>query len=164
MTTIETTISKESTAHTVVEGKSETSSGRFISSTFASMVPSAASTEMQPTTSFIQISSNEINSNTPSRETSLPYEYSHCSSLTITGYCLDPSGTFTNDNSVVFCTTLRSTNCPDDREFFITLSGCMGETTFAGVPSEFFINFSYIKTFNSATTLPSSSDTVRYAA
>ena len=85
MTTIETAISEKSTAHTVVDSRSEASSGTYVSSTFASMEPNAASTEMQPTTSFIQISSDYINSDSPCHETSLPYEYYHNCSLTITG-------------------------------------------------------------------------------
>ena len=164
MTTIRTTISEKSTAHTVVKGESKTSSGTYIFTSFTSMVPSAASTEMQPTTSFTQISSNEINGDSPCHETSLPYGYYHNCSLTITSCGLDPSGTLASDNSIAHCTALRSINCPDDREFSITLSGCVGETTFTGVPSEFVIHCSFMETLSSATTLPSSSDIVRYAA
>ena len=89
MTTIRTTISEEPAAHTVVEGESEVSLGTYILTSFISMVPSAASAEMQPTTSITQISSNEINSDSLCYETSLPYGYYHNCSLTITGCGLD---------------------------------------------------------------------------
>ena len=164
MTTIETAISEKSTAHTVVDSRSEASSGTYVSSTFASMEPNAASTEMQPTTSFIQISSDYINSDSPCHETSLPYEYYHNCSLTITGCRLGPSGTLASDNGITYCTALGSINCHANMELFVTLNGCMDDTTHTGVPSEFVICYSWAETLNSATTLPSSSTVVRYAA
>ena len=159
-----TTISEGATAHTVVEGESKTSSVTFISSTFSSMVPSAASTEMQPTTSITQISSNGINSDSPCRETNLPYGYYYNCSLTITGCGLDPSGTFASDNGIACCTAWHSTNCHDNMEFSFIMNNCLYDTTHTGVPSEFIIHFSWAETLNSATTLPSSSAIVRYAA
>ena len=164
VTTIETAISGGPTTHTVVKGESETSTGTYIPTNFNSVEPSAASTEMQPNTSFSQISSNEANSNSPSRETSPSYEHYHICNLTITGCGLHPSGTFASDRNIAYCTTLRSMNCRDDRELSITLNACMNNITHTGVPSEFVIHFSCVEELNSATTLPSSSDTVRYAA
>ena len=164
VTTVKTAISEESTAHTVADRESEASSGTYISSTFASMEPNAASTEMQPTTSFIQISSDYINSDSPCHETSLPYGYYHNCSLTITGCGLDSSGTFSGDHSIAYCTALGSINCHANMELFVTLNGCMDDTTHTGVPSEFVICYSWAETLNSATTLPSSSTVVRYAA
>ena len=164
MTTIETSISEGATARTVVEGESEASSGTYILTSFTSMVPSAASTEMQPTTRITQISSNEINSDSPCHETSLPYGYYHNCSLTIMGCGLDSSRTFTNDNGIAYCTALPSMNSHDGRDLSITLSGCMDDTIHTGVPSEFVIRCSWMETLNSATTLPSSSAIVRYAA
>ena len=164
VTTIKTTIPEKLTTHTVVGRESATSSGTYIPADFHSIVPSAASTEMQPTTSLTQISSNEINSNSPSCVTSPPYGCYHIGNLTITGCGLNPSGTFASDRSIAYCTTLRSMNCRDDRELSITLNACMNNITHTGVPSEFVIHFSCVEELNSATTLPSSSDTVRYAA
>ena len=164
VTTIKTTISEGATAHTIVNGKSETSSGTYISSKFTSMEPSSASTDMQPTTIFIKISSNEINSDSPCYETSLPYRFYHNCSLTIMGCGLDSSGTFAGNNSIAYCTALPSMNSHDGRDLSITLSGCMDDTIHTGVPSEFVIRCSWMETLNSATTLPSSSAIVRYAA
>ena len=164
VTTIKTAISEKSTTHTVVGRESATSSGTYIPTNFNSMVPSAASTEMQPTTSFSQISSNEANSNSPSRETSPSYEHYHICNLTITGCGLDPSGTFASDHSIACRTALSSINCRDDRELSITLTGCMNNTIHTGMPSELVIQLNCAWKLNSATTLPSSSDTVRYAA
>ena len=164
VTTIETAISGGPTTHTVVKGESETSTGTYIPTNFNSMEPSAASTEMQPTTSFSQISSNEANSNSPSRETSPSYEHYHICNLTITGCGLNPSGTFASDRNIAYCTALRSINCHDDRELSITLTGCMNNTIHTGMPSELVIQLNCAWKLNSATTLPSSSDTVRYAA
>ena len=164
MTTIKTTISEGTITHTVVGRESATSSNTYIPTSFTSMVPSPASTEMQPTTSFTQILSNEINSNSPSCVTSPPYGYYHIGNLTITGCGLNPSGTFASDRNIAYCTTLRSMNCRDDRELSITLNACMNNITHTGVPSELVIHFSCAEKLNSATTLPSSSDTVRYVA
>ena len=164
VTTIQTTISEGTTTHTVVGRESATSSGTYIPTNITSMEPSPASIEMQPTTSLTQISSNEINSNSPSCVTSPPYEYYHTGNLTITGCGLNPSGTFASDRNIAYCTTLRSMNCRDDRELSITLNACMNNITHTGVPSELVIHFSCAEKLNSATTLPSSSDTVRYAA
>ena len=164
VTTIETKVSEESTTHTVVEGKCKTSSGTYIPTSFTSMVPSPASTEMQPTTSFTRMSSNEINNSSPICVTSPSYEYSHIYSFTITGCGLNPSGTFASDHRITYCTALSSINCRDDRELSITLTGCTNNITHTGVPSELVIHFSCAEKFNGATTLPSSSDTVRYAA
>ena len=163
-TTIETTISEGPTTHTVVGRESATSSGTYIPTNFHSMVPSAASTEIQPTTSFIQVSSNEINSDGPSCVTIPPYEYYHIGNLTITGCGLNPSGTFASDRNIAYCTTLRSMNCRDNRELPITLNAYMNNITHTGVPSELVTHFSCAEKLNSATPLPSSSDIVRYAA
>ena len=162
--TIKTTIPEKLTTHTVVGRESATSSGTYIPTNFHSMIPSAASTEMQPTTSFTQISSNKINSNFPSCETSPTYEYSHFWELTVTGCVLNPSGTFASDHNIAYCTALRSMNCRDNRKLSITLNACMNNITHTGVLSELVIHFSCMEKLNSATTLPSSSDTVRYAA
>ena len=164
MTTIETAISGGPTTHTVVKGESETSTGTYIPTNFNSVEPSAASTEMQPNTSFSQISSNEANSNSPSRETSPSYEHYHICNLTITGCGLNPSGTFASDRNIAYCTALRSINCHDDRELSITLTSCMNNTIHTGMPSELVIQFNCAWKLNSTTTLPSSSDTVRYVA
>ena len=164
VTTVKTAISEESTAHTVANGKSETSSGTYISTKFTSMEPSSASTDMQPTTIFIKISSNEINSDSPCYETSLPYRYHHNCSLTIMGCGLDSSGTFASGNSIAYCTALPSINSHDGRDLSITLSGCMDDTIHTGVPSEFVIHCSWAEALNSATTLPSSSAIVHHVA
>ena len=164
VTTIETSISEKSSTHTVVGREGATSTGTYISTSFASMVPSPASTEVQSTTSFTQIPSDEINNNSPSRETSPPYEYCHICNLTITCCGLDPSRTFASDHSIAYRTALGSINCRDDRELSITLNACMNNITHIGVPSEFVIHFSCMETPNSAATLASSSDIVRYAA
>ena len=163
MTTIKTAISEKSTTHTVVGRESATSSGTYIPTNFNSMVPSAASTEIQFTTSLTQISSNEINSSSPSCETSPPYEYYHIGNLTITGGGLNPSGTFASDNSIAYCTALGSINCHDNRELSITLTGCTNNITHTGMQSELVILLNCIGTLNGTTTLPSSSASIRYA-
>ena len=164
VTTIETAISGGPTTHTVVKGESETSTGTYIPTNFNSVEPSAASTEMQPTTSCTRIASNKINSNSPSCETSSSYEYCHCWGLTITGCGLSPSAAFASDHSIAYCTALGSMNYRDDRELSITLNGYMNNNTHTAVPSAFVIHFNCAWKPNSATTLPSSSDIVRYAA
>ena len=164
VTTIETTISEEPTTHAVVGRGSVTLSGTYIPTNFTSMVPSASSTEMQSTTSLTQISSNKINSNSPSRETSPYYEYYHICNLTITGCGLDPSGTFASDHSIACRTALSSINCRDDREVSITLTGCTKNTTHTGMLSELVIQLNCAGTFNGATTLPSSSNIVHHVA
>ena len=164
VTTIKTTISEGTITHTVVGRESATSSGTYIPTSFTSMVPSASSTEMQSTTSLTQISSNEINSNSPNCETSPSYKHHHIGNLTITGGGLNPSGTFASDNSIAYCTALGSINCHDNRELSITLASCMNNTAHTGVPSPFVIHFNCAWKPNGATTLPSSSDIVRYAA
>ena len=164
MTTIETTISEGPTTHTVVGRGSVTLSGTYIPTNFTSMVPSASSTEMQSTTSLTQNSSNEINSNIPNCETSPPYGYYHIGNLTITGCGLDPSGTFASDYSIAYCTALGSINCHDNRELSITLTGCTNNITHTGMQSELVILLNCIGTLNGTTTLPSSSNIVRYAA
>ena len=113
-TTIETSISERPSTHTVLGRESATSTGTYISTGFASMEPSAASSEIQPTSSFSQISSNEANSNSPSCETSPTYEYSHFWELTVTGCRLNPSATFASGHSIAYCTALGSINCHDN--------------------------------------------------
>ena len=163
MTTIKTAISEKSTTHTVVGRESATSSGTYIPTNFNSMVPSAASTEIQFTTSLTQISSNEINSSSPSCVTSPPYEYYYIGNLTITGCGLNPSGTFASDYSIAYCTALGSINCHDNRELSITLTGCTNNITHTGMQSELVILLNCIGTLNGTTTLPSSSASIRYA-
>ena len=164
VTTIETTISEEPTTQAVVVRGSVTLSGTYIPTNFTSMVPSASSTEMQSTTSLTQISSNKINSNSPSRETSPSYEHYHICNLTITGCGLNPSGTFASDRNIAYCTALRSINCHDDRELSITLTGCMNNTIHTGMPSELVIQLNCAWKLNSATTLPSSNVNIHHVA
>ena len=164
VTTIETSISEKSSTHTVVGREGATSTGTYISTSFASMVPSPASTEVQSTTSFTQIPSDEINNNSPSRETSPPYEYYYIGNLTITGCGLNPSGTFASDYSIAYCTALSPINCHDGKELSITLTGCMNNTTHTGTPSELVIQLNCAGTLNSATTLPSSNVNIHHVA
>ena len=164
VTTIQTTISEGTTTHTVVGRESATSSGTYIPTNITSMEPSPASIEMQPTTSLTQISSNEINSNSPSCVTSPPYEYYYIGNLTITGCGLNPSGTFASDYSIAYCTALSPINCHDGKELSITLTGCMNNTTHTGTPSELVIQLNCAGTLNSATTLPSSNVNIHHVA
>ena len=162
--TIKTTIPEKLTTHTVVGRESATSSGTYIPTNFHSMIPSAASTEMQPTTSFTQISSNKINSNFPSCETSPTYEYSHFWELTVTGCGLNPSATFASGHSIAYCTALGSINCHDNRGLSITLNGCMDATIHTEVPSAFVIQLNCMGTLNDATASPSSSNIIHHVA
>ena len=164
VTTIKTTIPEESATHTVVKGESETSTGTYIPTSFTSVEPSPASTEMQPTTTFTRISSSKINSNSPSCVTSPPYEYYYIGNLTITGCGLNPSGTFASDYSIAYCTALSPINCHDGKELSITLTGCMNNTTHTGTPSELVIQLNCAGTLNSATTLPSSNVNIHHVA